>query len=364
MEMDMHTMRSARLNENENHQLEKYVSFFKKDLGKNGMLRYFRPASKSISILLEDIDFTRKLPFDPYKSRYKPYNGNDFLVKLLQIHDNQNAYIIEANDFVVPSKQFISIVKEMCKNYIPNELFNATINQVYRNGHNIRAIDNVNMTDGENEIASEVQFSILYYRNDKTGINALVRKLADESAKYGYFLSNYGTYDCEYHDGLKSDASMMYLTFEAKYTLLDIALESNLFHVTLEDSLASIAKNGLLPKAQSTEFTYPPRVFLFNKADYNLILSYGKNKARGHGKDSFYAVRIDKQALEDYSKYKNGELVLYRDPAFSLLDGKTDQTAIFTYNEIPLQLLSNSIAKYYINGNEPIMMKLDSFKKQ
>ena len=76
---------------------------------------------------------------------------------------------------------------------------------------------------------------------------------------------------------------MFYITFEAKYSYLDVQLADVLYHVTSMRSLQKIRKAGLTTKMQSIDFLYPDRLFLFNDAPYEDILKYGIDKASKKG---------------------------------------------------------------------------------
>lgn len=130
-------------------------------------------------------------------------------------------------------------------------------------------LDNVKLMDADREIASEVIFSLPFYASQSAEIDKFVHILANVAMeKYGYFLSNYGYCECDFYKSLKKKACVMYVSFEPKYTTLNVELESNLFHVTTESALRNIAMHGIVPKASSSEFKYPPRIYLFNKVDF------------------------------------------------------------------------------------------------
>jgi len=105
------------------------------------------------------------------------------------------------------------------------------------------------------------------YVNNVSYANKVIRNFIDFASNCGYILTYDSVSHAMYHDKLPHNVTLYFLTFEAMYSNLNVELESSLFHVTLEDSLASIAKNGLLPRAQSSEYKYPPRIYLFNKTE-------------------------------------------------------------------------------------------------
>lgn len=349
------------LSESAKSALQKHVDFFEKRTV--FPLRWARPASKSIASMLKRVSFIRKLPFDPYRCNFKVINGKDFLVEFLRKHDAENTYIFETIDNVIPTEEFIGLIKSAYRHDF-SEICNATLDQLYGDENHVKALDNVKLLDADQEIASEVIFSLPFYASQSDEMDKFMHTLANVAMeKYGYFLSNYGYCECDFHKSLKEKAYVMYVSFEPKYTTLNVKLESNLFHVTSESALRDIAVHGIVPKASSSEFKYPPRVYLFNKADHKTILSYGVHKAKSLNENRFYVIHIEKSKLESYSKYKSGDLTLYRNPQFTHTENNADETAIFTYGAIPASVLCKTVMKYDISNLNSISILLDGFNK-
>lgn len=325
--------------------------------------KFMRPADRRISKLLERVDFSKSREFDFYKSNVWPINGNGFLINFLKEHDNAQIYICEAKRKTVLTKKFLNDYVEYCKKNLPNELLNATFNQLYHNGDNEVIVNFVQRTDANEDISPVVRVIMPMYANNVSYANKVIRNFIDFASNCGYILTYDSVSHAMYHDKLPHNVTLYFLTFEAMYSNLNVELESSLFHVTLEDSLASIAKNGLLPRAQSSEYKYPPRIYLFNKTEKQKIYDYGEYKATHCGKSSYYVIRIEKNILQNSDLYKSGKITLFRDPAFSSDDENTDQTALFTEDVIPLSMLNDNIAKFDVGNNSPTMMHLSDFKK-
>lgn len=323
--------------------------------------RFMRTGRRKVSSLLEAIVFTKRHGVDYHLfPKVTQINGNGFLVNFLNEYDDSRVYLAEAEAKTKSTKDFIADFVSFCKDKPPNEVFEVTFDQLYRDGdHNSIVKKPPIISDEDQDISPMICLALPFYAESKIRANTLIREFVEIAVEDGYFLSNFSTVECMHRDGLEKDVSIVYLTFEAKYTNLDVKLEGNLYHVTTTKFIKDIAKNGLVPKTESREFEYPPRIFLFNRASYDLILEYGKNKAKTRGKYEFFVLRIDRKSIEGYQPFKSGEFVLYRDPAFSGDDKSTDQTAIFTYDPIPRSLICDSIARYDVNSAEPSMMKLD-----
>ena len=331
-------------------------------LNKN-FVKIMRPLSRKISQLLEDVDFTQLSQHDPHTSAARRMNRTGFLAKFLHDVDDARVYLAEATAKTIPTHDFAGHFAEFCQKKLPHKLASVTFSQLYRDNDTAVVIASpVKTTDIDKDVSPMVCFAFPFWTEDAQTANKLIKDFIDQAVEDGYFLSYFDTVKCKYHDNLPQDVSICYLTFEAKYTQLDVQLESNLFHVTTEEPLRSIAEHGLQPKAESKEFEYPPRIFLFNKADQKLIFEYGKAKARRLGKTVFYVIRVEKAKLEHSDLYQDGKIVLYLDPAFSQDDNSTDSTAVFTYDQIPIQLLNDNLAKYSVYSDKPTIVSLSSFR--
>lgn len=91
--------------------------------------------------------------------------------------------------------------------------------------------------------------------------------------------------------------------------------------------------------------------------------TYGIHKAESLKEKCFYVIRIEKNKLESYSRYKSGDLTLYRDPQFTHTENNADETAIFTYDVIPVSILCKTIMKYDASNLNSVGVSLDGFKK-
>ena len=124
--------------------------------------------------------------------------------------------------------------------------------------------------------------------------------------------------------------------------LVDLA--DVLYHISPLKNLPKILKNGLVPYSKANNFSYDDRVYLFNKCDRSTVYNYAIYKTKEAKDTGFCVFKIFKNKLLNDPLFKNGKQKFYLDPAFSMDDNKTDQTAIFTRNNIPLRIMS----KYYI----------------
>lgn len=142
---------------------------------------------------------------------------------------------------------------------------------------------------------------------------------------------------------LLPEVDLLVIQFEAKYSAMKFKLADVLLHVAPLKCLEKIKKNGLVPKAKSAEFKYDDRVYLFNQCKESLAVSYGKYKAKDMKDNGFCIFKIQKNNLENFKNYKNGKLRFYVDNAFKTENGVQ---AIFTYSNVPLELLDDVCLVY------------------
>jgi hypothetical protein len=183
----------------------------------------------------------------------------------------------------------------------------------------------------------------------KDDVDQLAKDFADGLRLSGYYLTSYAAmseYECP-------GFLIVMLQFEAKYTNMLVDLADTLYYVAPLKHLPKILKNGLVPSSKSTEFKYKRRVYMFNRCKKELVYRYGIAKAVGSGDTGFCVFKVQKLDLLDDQLFKNGKQRLYLDPTFSLSQDCTDQTAVFTYGNVPLRTLS----KQYV------VVKLDKDRK-
>lgn len=158
--------------------------------------------------------------------------------------------------------------------------------------------------------------------------NELVSKVIKPFKFFGYDVANADFIDVPsdaYFQGkMLSWIQMAVLHFEAKF--IDAPPQKPgefLYHVTPSDRVGRIKKRGILPRSESTKFSYGDRVYLFDTDDLRVMLRYiiesGKSNA------SWSILQINPAKIPS--------LKLYADNNFEKVDGKA--VAAFTYNTIP-----------------------------
>lgn len=184
----------------------------------------------------------------------------------------------------------------------------------------------------------------------------ILPELVDTLYVYGYNLSQFAEFTaakelitCE------KRVKVMSVQFEAKFSDLDVKLSNSLFHVSPSRYFEKICKNGLVPYTKSAKMKYPERVYLFNCPEDTLLKVYGKGKIHQlkpnsyTANDKFCVFKIKRSKLEAFSQFKDKKLVFYYDPCYVYPKACiTESKAVFTYGNIPRQLLEDECLVYEV----------------
>lgn len=294
--------------------------------------RYFQKSptawtvrSRGKKVLSENIDFK----FDEHFSNIYPkyFCLNDPASSVSYIRKNETNYKILDEGLIAtyPTEKVLKYFKTLFKKVVNPKLVEETIP-----GTQTKIYDFVQLSD-ENEKISPLLMICVPALNSAE-FSKLIKFFTDSFAKTGYYMS---AYDID-----KTDNFMLaYIQFEAKYTNLLVDLADILYHVSPLKNLQKILKHGLVPYSKSSQYKYDDRVYLFNKCDKAIVYNYALYKAQAAKDNGFCVFKIHKDRLINDPLFKDGKQKFYLDPSFSMYNNKTDQTAIFTRNNIPLRIL-------------------------
>lgn len=180
----------------------------------------------------------------------------------------------------------------------------------------------------------------LPFRANKDGnpadasLESKVKTMIDVAFRDGYILSSNDTMSFPNSETL--GIKVLRLQFESKGSFRISKIGDHLYHVTHASNVAKILKEGIVPKAQSHEFTYPERVYLFSNASMKTIIEYAFKKFSND--DTFSLLQLDGKKLQQ--EVDNGNLIFFEDYAFSNNGSQKDQVdtdipiAIFTEYKI------------------------------
>lgn len=113
--------------------------------------------------------------------------------------------------------------------------------------------------------------------------------------------------------------------------------------MTAAKNLKKICRQGLKPSASNSKFSHPDRVYLFNNATQEMLMSFCYARFRkdtASREASICILKILSSKLVNSHMYKSGKCKFYIDPLFEDI-GKS-ANAVYTYGNISRQLIEDN----------------------
>lgn len=213
--------------------------------------------------------------------------------------------------------------------------------------------------DSDNKI---VTFYIPFKKDNIEEYNMLLCDLCDSLYVCGYNLTSDEIikFDEEYLK--RNDVSVMYATFEPKFSNFDFEFTEYLYHVTPVENLKKISRNGLTPKSRHGFFKYPDRVYLFTDCSMGLILDYGVDVSDRSMAGKFAMLRVCSEKLMADRLYIEGRTKFYIDQKYPMSNGKIPM-AIYTYSNVPSRLIEDEIVVFDVEYGRPVNKSYMSLKE-
>lgn len=303
----------------------------------NEYLHYFNKVSGSRLVQMRGSKTLSKyLKFTPShhiheQSQCFCINDEDRVVNSIREKEKRLSIIQEGLIVTYPTEKVVNHFKKEFHKTVSPELVDANMPSSDQ-----KVVDFLVLSDENVNVSPEIM--VCLPAKDDADIKRLVKYFTDDFVKSGYYLMAYDIKDA-------NDIKYAYVQFEAKYNDMLVELEDILYHVSPFKYLPKILKNGLVPYSKSQQFKYEDRIYLFNKCPQQQVYDYGTYKAVENKDVGFCVFKVLKTKLLNDPIFKDGKQRFYLDTAFSMTeDGTTDQTAVFTYGNIPKRILS----KYYV----------------
>ena len=292
------------------------------------------------------------------------------LVSLIREQEYEVEYISEGLITTYPIDKLVSIYQKFFIEKIPNELKNLDIGEIYKKANSNKKHSKIYTyiaQDPNNQPLIGFYFPL--FRGNSKKMKELMKEFVDRVYVCGYNLSNVTKIPDEYiiqPVGGKS-TELFLVTFEAKFFEPEAELSETLYHVTPSRYFEKVKTQGLIPRSKSDRFKYPDRVYLFNNASITDIIQYGavklsllKSNHHSHyvNDNGFYIFSIKRENLESYQPYIDKKTIFYYDSCYDGgMGGIKESKAVFTYNNIPRNLIENTCWYYEINSNGKIKRK-------
>lgn len=327
---------------------------------KNVALPKSHRSTSIVKLVSESLDNVELCEFDPHECHMLEIGNESQLVKAIRQHERNVMFKNEALLQTYPTSWLVKRFRKFCADELPAELEDLTFGMLYDdNDDNERVVDEVVLSDEDQKVSPQVRLALPTYADDKDQQKKLREEVVQIAIAAGYYFSSEQPWDYQPNNQIKRAVRVFYITFEAKYSYLDVQLADVLYHVTSMRSLQKIRKAGLTTKMQSIDFSYPDRLFLFNDAPYEDILKYGIDKASKKGDTQFCVLKILKKKIQDSQLWKDGKMKFYRDPSYSDEDSDfTQQKAVFTYSHIPRNLIEDNVLVYDVDTDKSKIAKL------
>lgn len=242
-----------------------------------------------------------------------------------------------------PTEKFTLMLKNYFKDKVQDSLKRYTFKDFCIDNSDDIVFGYIDKDTEENNVSPMLSFLVPIYSSELDENEKRLKDIADKSYLYGYYLTSVDYLKHEYMNDIK----ILILQFEAKFPKNKFEFADILLHVTPYKYLERIKKFGLVPKSKSSEFKYDDRIYLFNQCSKNIAINYGTYKAKENNDDKFCVFRILKTNLVNYPNFKNGKLNFYIDSAF---DNENGVKAVFTYNNISLDLLEDECLVFDISN--------------
>ena len=281
---------------------------------------------------------------------------------LIRENESEREHIFEGLITTYPKPKLIEQYKDFCEENLNSRLLSLNAGEVLtkvKSGFENKPLIDYIIEDPNNPPI--IAFMIPFFKTVKTEIdqrNIFIKGLVDRLSVCGYNLSQATQLESKYVIQPFDDEQIevILVSFEALFFDVPVELSDTLYHVSPSRYFGKIRKYGLIPRSKSDRFKYPERVYLFNKATVSELENYGirkinmlntKDPIPGKPDNSFVIFSIKKEKLENYQPYKEKKTIFYYDPCYKIeLGGIGETKAIFTYNNIPRELLDD-VCWYY-----------------
>ena len=178
---------------------------------------------------------------------------------------------------------------------------------------------------------------------DEEKLNILLKNLNDKMFSLGYNFAEKRCFNIQVQPLVNRKLILVQVIFETEFYEQKFDFSKVLYHVTFFNKLEKIRKNGLVPYSKSYKFDYPERVYLFNNSNEEIILKYAQQKCKATNNNYACILKISSEKLQYSNLYKSGKITFYIDTMFKTDDN--DCNALFTYNNIPKDLISDYVLK-------------------
>ena len=331
---------------NEHGEYNRYLEYYGKDA--LSMFVEYRSVLMSEYILDSVLVNPPKSPFDDETRMYQPLNHPHRYTNLIRENEKDVAIMSEGLIDSFPVEKVISKYVKYCESILDDELIELGIHLKFRYDKNNPGLVGFNFPMWKDK------------KKDSDTIADIIKCLSDEMFLYGWGLSASAKLDgCR---NVPDDVDVWYIQLEEKFSEIKPELSDVLYHIVPSRYIKKVMKNGLIPRSKSDRFSYTGRVYLFNNADVETAKRYALKKISDIRKhhpseyaddDGFYLLSIKKDNLLNSEHHKTP--TFYLDSCYDgKLGGIKASKAIFTYDNIPIDMIEPTAWYYEVNDDGEI----------
>ena len=168
------------------------------------------------------------------------------------------------------------------------------------------------------------------YGTEEASVITIIVKRGTEEEKLKRFFNTCGWPAAEEHNH-ETDKTSVVITFEKRRQEDELPVPKFLYHLTPENKVGKILKNGLAPKAQNKLGEHPDRIYFFSQKDLTLnYKSYADDFWTSAHKDTRRDIKYSLLKI-DTEKCRN-DFKIYGDP--NMVRG------VWTFNNVPPEAIT------------------------
>ena len=240
----------------------------------------------------------------------------------IRLNESDVIYINEGLIKTYPIEKLVSVFRSWFHRKIDTKFVDISFADIVEKHNRTNELDTyfntrlIDIVDVNEKLESEntiVTFYFPFEKDNALKADSLLHDLCDSLYVCGYNLASNEVIEFDDRYLKRNDVSVMYVTFEPKFSDYDFEFSEYLYHITPAECLRKIAKNGLVPKSKHGFFKYPDRVYLFNNCSMNLIIDYGIDISDRSQSHKFAMLRVKSKELMSDQLYLNGKMKFYVD---------------------------------------------------
>lgn len=307
---------------------------------------------------------------DPHLKHGYCMNGSFSTLKTIR-ESNPQHLLHEAVIKTYPYAKLLQRLNKTCDTAVPLRFRNLTFGQIgYEDDPEYSSLK---VTDWVETSGDEDKEGVIPYfafrvavQDDETMKSEVLKQLTCNARWCGYEVTDARTMSIKKQPFEDCKTCILDVQIEARYTQTPVKLAPTMYHISPARYYEKIRARGLVPYANSKEFIYESRVYLFNQVSLDEREAYGTKKTISlkelppHDM-RFCMFKINGTKLSQSEEFKSGKLKFFCDLTFGTIN---DDDAVFTYEPISLKYFYDDVMVYEIGSDDMLITRLDKHGHQ